>query len=142
MKVYLKQIKGITTIAKGDSNHWVPMDGAEQFGGSRAASSPMELLLMSLAGCSSADVVSIIEKMRMKYDRYEVIVSADRTEEHPKVFTKIHLDYYIFGENIKEDSFKRAIELSQEKYCSVSAMLRQAVDISYSYFINEEIPKE
>ena len=142
MKVYLKQINGITTVGKANSNHWIVMDGGEQFGGSKAASTPMELLLMSLAGCTSADVISIIDKMRLNYNKYEVLVSAERAEEHPKVYTKIHIDYYIFGEDIKEESFKRAIELSQEKYCSISAMLNKAVDITYAYHINKKIPKE
>jgi putative redox protein len=142
MKVYLKQLKGITTVAKATSNHWVVMDGGEQFGGSKAATSPMELLLMSLAGCTSADVISIIDKMRLGYTKFEAIVTAERAEEHPKVYTKIHIDYYIFGENIKEESFKRAIELSQDKYCSISAMLNKTVAMTYAYHINKEIPKE
>jgi len=142
MKVYLKQINGITTVAKADSNHWVEMDGGEQFGGSHAATAPMELLLISLVGCTSADVISIINKMRLNYNKFEATIHAERAEEHPKVYTKIHIDYYIFGEDIKEESFKRAIELSQEKYCSISAMLNKAVDITFAYHINKEIPKE
>lgn len=142
MKVYLKQLNGITTVAKADSNHWVTMDGSEQFGGSRAATAPMELLLMSLIGCTSADVISIIDKMRLNYNKFEATVFAERAEEHPKVYTKIHIDYYVSGEDIKEESLKRAIELSQEKYCSISDMLRHSVDITYDYHINESVPKE
>lgn len=141
MRVYLKQLRGITTVAKSDSNHWVAMDGSEEFGGSRAASSPMELLLIALAGCTSADVISILNKMRVEYNHYEVIISAERAQKHPRVYTRIHIDYYVFGDQIKEESVQRAIELSQNKYCSISAMLKPSVDLSYSYHINEPIPE-
>ena len=115
------------------------MDGNEKFGGSQAACSPMELLLMSLAGCTGADVISIISKMRVRYDQFEVVITADRADEHPKVYTNIHIDYYIYGQNIKEDSFKRAIDLSQDKYCSISAMLNKSVTITHAYHINEQM---
>lgn len=141
MKVYLKQLRGITTVAKAESNHWVTMDGGEQFGGSRAATMPMELFLISLAGCTGADVIAIIDKMRLNYNKFEMVVSAERATEHPKVYTKIHLDYYLYGEDIKEESFKHAIELSQEKYCSITAMIKNSVEVTYSQHINEPLPE-
>ncbi len=142
MRVYLKKLQGITTVAKSDSNHWITMDGSEKFGGSRAASTPKELVLISLAGCSSADVISIIDKMRLNYNDYQVVVSAQESEEHPRVFTKIHIDYYFFGDEVKEESVKRAIELSMEKYCSVAGMLKKTVEITTGFFINKPVPAE
>jgi putative redox protein len=142
MKAYIRQVKGITMVSKSDSNHWLVMDGSERFGGSRAASGPMEMVLMALGGCTCMDVISILQKMRTELDRFEMFINAERAAEHPKVFTKIHLDYFFFGSDIKEESVKRAVELSQEKYCSVSAMLASSADIIYKYHINESIPAE
>ncbi len=140
MQVYLKQVKGITMAAKGNSNHWVMMDSEEAFGGSKAAATPMEMVLIALGGCTSMDVISITNKMRVNLDCFEVIISADRATEHPKVFTNIQIDYYFFGDNIKEVDIKRAVDLSQEKYCSVSAMLKSSVQLTYAYHINQALP--
>ncbi|HHM24355.1 MAG TPA: OsmC family peroxiredoxin [Bacteroidetes bacterium] len=142
MKVFLKQVQGITMTAKADSNHWVMMDGSDKFGGSKAASAPMEMMLMGLAGCTGMDVISILDKMRVKLDQFVITVDADRAPEHPKVFTRIHLKYYFWGDDVPEDKVKRAIELSQTKYCSASVMMKKTADLTYSYHINEEVPEE
>jgi len=101
-KAYLKQIKGITFAGKTNSNHWITMDGPENFGGSNAGISPKELLLLSLAGCTASDVVSIMQKKRVKLDDFEINISAEMTEDHPRVFTKINLEYVFYGDNIAE----------------------------------------
>jgi len=101
-KAYLKQIKGTTFAGKTDSNHWITVDGPENFGGSNAGISPKELLLLSLAGYTASDVVSILQKKRIKLDDFEINISADVTEEHPKVFTKIDLEYVFYSDNIAE----------------------------------------
>lgn len=134
-KVIIKQVEGITFAGKGDSNRWVMMDGPENFGGSSAAVRPKELLLHSLGGCSGSDVVSILNKKRVKLDGFEMNLTADMTEEHPKVFTKIHIEYVFYGTDIKEKDVERAIELSMTKYCGVTAMLEKAMDITHSYRI-------
>lgn len=128
---HVKQLKGITFAGKGSSNHWVMMDGPEDFGGSRAATSPKELILLGLAGCTGSDVASILQKKRVKLDGFEMNLTADMTEEHPKVYTKIHIEYVFYG-NVKEADAKRAVELSKTKYCGVSAMLEKAMEITYS----------
>jgi putative redox protein len=135
MKVYLKQVKGTTLLAKGDSNHWVTLDSSEEFGGSSAASRPMELILMALAGCGSMDIIPILQKKRVELDDYEVHITAERAESHPKVFTKIEIEYVFYGKNISEKDVERAIELSTTKYCSVFAMLKNSVDIKTNYKI-------
>ena len=137
MKVYLKQAKGSTLIAKGDSNHWITMDTSDEFLGSNAASRPMELVLMALAGCSSMDIIPILKKKKVDLIDYEVNIFAERATEHPKVFTKIEIEFVFYGKNISSKEVERAIELSSTKYCSVSAMLKKSVEIKTSYKIVE-----
>jgi len=134
-KAYLKQIKGISFAGKTNSNHWITVDGPEQFGGSNAGISPKELLLISLAGCTASDVISILQKKRVKLDDFEINISAEMTNEHPKVFTKIDLEYIFYGENIAEKDVERSIELSLTKYCGVTAMLEKAMEINHTYKI-------
>jgi len=134
-KTYLKQIKGVTFAGKANSNHWVTMDGPEKVGGSSAGNTPKELLLISLAGCTAGDVISILEKKRVKLNDFEINISADLTEEHPKVFKKIDLEYVFYGDNVPAKDVERAIELSQTKYCGISAMLRKAMEINHTYRI-------
>jgi len=136
MKVTINQIQGIALAGKGDSRHWVVMDGPEKFSGLEAGSRPMELFLISLAGCTGMDVVSLLEKMRVKLDDFKMEVEAERAETHPKVFTKIHIEFLFWGKDIDPAKVEKAIDLSQNKYCSASAMLKKTVDITTSYKIN------
>ena len=131
----LKQIQGLTFVARGDSNHWVVMDGPESVGGTNAGSRPKELVLFAVAGCTASDVVSILKKKRIPVQEFEIRVSGTEREEHPKIFTDIHLEYIIRGENINPDDVERAIDLSATKYCSVSAMLKPTVKITHSFKI-------
>ncbi len=131
----VKQLQGLTFAAKTDSNHWVVMDGPAEFGGSNAATRPKELVLVALGGCTGSDVVSILQKKRVRLDGFEVRLTAEQAEEHPQVFTSIHVEYVFFGQDIKTADVERAIELSETKYCSVSAMLRASVRITHSYRI-------
>ena len=92
----------------------------------KEAPSPFQHLALSLAACTAADVASLLEKMRQPYTAFEMEVEYDRAEEHPKVMTRAHLTYVFRGPGIDEDKISRAIQLSQERYCSVSAMVRGA----------------
>ena len=134
-KAVVKHIGGVTFIGKADSNHWVSMDGPEQFGGSDAGTRPKELLLIALGGCTGSDVASILQKKKIKVESFEMNISADVQETHPQVFTKIHIEYRFKGPEIPEEAVKRAIELSQKTYCSVTAMLQKSMDITHSYTI-------
>ncbi len=134
---HVKQVKGITFVGKTDSNHWVTMDGPENFGGSNAGIRPKELLLISLMGCTGSDVVTILDKKKVKYSNFEMNVTAEQQEEHPQVYTKMHLEYVFYGKNLPEKDIERAIELSLTKYCSVTAMLQKAMPIEHSYKIVE-----
>ncbi len=131
MQVTVQRAKGATFIAKGDSNHWVVLDSDEKFGGSNAASRPMEMLLIALGSCTAMDVESLINKMRTPASDLRVEIRAERKADHPKVFTKIHLTFIFSGDNLNKANIAKAVRLSQEKYCSVTVMLSQAVDISY-----------
>lgn len=133
----VKHIKGVTFTGKTDSNHWVMMDGPANFGGSDAAIRPKELLLLSLGGCTGSDVISILEKKRVKVTDFQINLSAEMQDEHPQVYTKIHIEYVFKGENLNPADIERAIDLSQNKYCSVSAMLKKAIEITHSYRIVE-----
>jgi putative redox protein len=136
----IKQVQGITFAAKSDSGHWVVMDGPEMFGGSNAGPKPKELLLIALGGCTASDVVSILQKKRAPLEGFEMHLIANERDEHPRVFTDIHIEYVFYGERINPTDVERAIELSRTKYCAVSAMLRPSVDITHSYRIESSKP--
>lgn len=137
-KAYIKQIKGITFAGKTDSNHWITMDGPEDFGGSNAGVRPKELLLLGLGGCTGSDVVSILSKKRIKVEDFEINITSDVAEEHPQVFTKIHVEYVFYGKDLPVVDIERAIDLSQNKYCSVTKMLEKAAIITHSYRIENK----
>jgi len=132
---YVKQIKGITLAGKTDSNHWITMDGPENFGGSDSGIRPKELILLSLAGCTGSDIVVILQKKKVKLDDFEMNITAEMADEHPQVYTKINIESVFYGKDIQEKDVERAIELSQTKYCSVTHMLNKAVEITHSFKI-------
>lgn len=136
-KAYVKQIKGVTFLGKTDSNHWVPMDGPENFGGSDAGTRPKELILLALAGCSGSDVAVILQKKKINLEGFEMNISAEVQETHPQVFTKINIEYLFYGDNIPKEAVERAIDLSMNTYCSVTAMLKKTVEITHSYRIEK-----
>lgn len=135
----VKQLRGITFAAKSDSNHWVTMDGPEEFGGSGAGPQAKELILMALGGCTASDVVSILKKKRSPIENLEVHLTANVSDEHPKVYTDIHVEFVCFGEGIDPKDVERAIELSTTKYCVAYAMLKASVNITHAYRI--EVPE-
>lgn len=137
MKAVVKQVEGLSLIGKADSNHWVPLDSMKMLGGSESATKPMELVLIALGGCTSMDVLSILKKKRQDVRDYDVELDAEKAEGYPSVFTKIHLHYIIKGKNVDPQSVNRAIELSMNQYCSVSAMLKKSVDMTWDFEIQE-----
>ena len=131
----LKQVEGVAFAAKGDTNHWVTMDGPATVGGTEAGSRPKELVLFALAGCTASDVVNILKKKRVPLQGFEMYLSGEEADEHPKVFTRIHVEYVFIGDHVNPSDVERAIELSTTKYCAVSAMLTPKVAITHSYRI-------
>lgn len=138
MKAEVVNVKGLTFVGKAESNHWMVMDGGKEFGGFEAGIKPMEAILVALGGCTGMDVVSILNKMKVNFDSFEITIDAERAKEHPKVFTKIHLTYRFKGKNLPRDKIEKAVRLSQERYCSVSAMLGKGADIDWEIEIAEE----
>ncbi len=137
MKAHIKQVEGLSLVGKSDSNHWVPLDSVKTFGGAEAATKPMEMVLIALGGCTSMDVLSILKKMRQDVRDFDVELDADRAEGHPSVFTKIHLHYIVKGKELKSENVNKAIDLSMNQYCSVSAMLKKSVDVTWDFEIQE-----
>ena len=133
----VKQLQGITFSAKSDSNHWVVMDGPAVFGGSESGPRPKEFILFALGGCTASDVIPILKKKHVPLRGFEILLEGTVREEHPQVFTDIHIEYVFYGEGIDPKDVERAIELSITKYCAVSAMLRGSVHITHSYRIEE-----
>ena len=133
-KMVLKWKTNYQLEAKNEKGLSVNFDAPINHGGEETALSPMENVLASLAACSSFHVIRILKKMRQKIINYWVEATAERREDPPpRVFTKIHLKYVVKGDNINPEAVKKAIQLSQEKYCSVGGMLEKAVEITSSY---------
>lgn len=140
MKVEIKQVDGLSLIGRAGSNHWVIMDANEEAGGNSAATKPMELVLIGLGGCTGMDVISILKKKRVPFKKVDIGLESERAKEHPQVFTKIKINFNIYGdkENIKPRDVERAIELSGKQYCSASAMFSKTAEIEYNYEIIED----
>jgi putative redox protein len=114
------------------------MDGPPEHGGRDLGIRPMEMLLLGMGGCTAFDVLHILKKARQPVTDCAVELDAERADEDPKVFTKIHAHFRIKGTGLKEDRVKRAVELSAEKYCSASIMLGAMAEITHDYVIEEE----
>ena len=125
-------------LGESGSGHVVVMDGPPDHGGRNLGVRPMEMVLIGLGGCTNFDVVSILKKARQPVESCEAFLEAERADEEPKVFTKIHVHFVVKGRGLKEAQVKRAVELSAEKYCSASTMLgRGGVEITHDYEIVE-----
>ena len=112
-------------------NHTVRMDTTPELGDDSGAS-PKQLLLAGLAGCTGMDVASLLKKMRVPFTNFEMDIEAELTEEHPIVFSKIRLKYIFWGENLDKNKVEKAVNLSKDRYCGVSAMLKKNSPIDYS----------
>lgn len=129
--------KRMTFTGKADSGFSVTLDAAPSVGGDDSGFRPMELMLLSLAGCTAMDVISILRKKRQKVTDFQVKVHAEQAAEYPKVFTDIKVTYIVHGVNVNPEAVRRSIELSETKYCPAQAMLVQAVPISHTFEIVE-----
>ncbi len=131
-KVDLTWKDGMRFDGVPDSGHTITMDSDKAHDGTDLGARPMELLLVGLGGCTGMDVVSILKKMRKYIKNFRLTISAERAAEHPKVYTTIALEYILEGD-MDEKDVERAIDLSQQKFCSASAMLGKAARITYTY---------
>lgn len=138
MKATVTWTGNASSKATSGTGYSVQLDGPPDHGGQNLGPRPMEMILMGLGGCSSFDVMSILQKSRQNVTDCTVELTAERAETVPAVFTKIHLHFRITGHNLKENLVKRAVSLSAEKYCSASIMLQQGgVEIQHSYDIQQ-----
>ena len=135
MKTRVKWLDNMSFVGESGSGHSIVMDGPPEFGGRNLGVRPMEMLLLGLGGCASFDVVSMLKKSKQDLLDCEVEIAAERANEEPKVFTKIHLHFIIKGKDLSEKRVQRAIELSAEKYCSASIMLGKTADVTHDYEI-------
>jgi putative redox protein len=122
-------------VGQASSGHAIVLDGSAE----KLGSSPMELLLIGMAGCTAYDVVSILEKKRQSVTGLAVSAQAERAEETPRVYTRIEIEYVVRGRDLKPKAVEDAIRLSKEKYCSASIMLGKTAQISTSYRIEDDV---
>ncbi len=116
----------------------IHIDADESVGGKNKGPKPKGLSLISLAGCTAMDVISILRKMKVEPEEFFVdVTDVELTDQHPKVYKKIHLTYYLKGQNIPLKKVRKAVELSQTRYCGVTAMLEKTAEITYNIVIEE-----
>ncbi|MDF2179204.1 OsmC family protein [Aliiglaciecola sp. CAU 1673] len=132
MQASVKWVDGLRFMGTSDSGHAVVMDGDKA-----SAASPMEMVLMAAGSCSSVDVVNILQKAKQQVSGVEVKLSGERADAVPAVFTKIHLHFVVSGQGISDKHVERAVNLSADKYCSVSIMLGKSVEVTHSFEVVE-----
>ncbi|WP_428353908.1 OsmC family protein [Methyloprofundus sp.] len=137
MDVRIKWVEGMMFLAESESGHAIVIDGPPEIGGKNMGVRPMEMLLLGMGGCTSIDVMQILQKGRQNVTDCVAEISAERVDTIPKVFSKIHVHFIITGKGLKEAVVARAVKLSAEKYCSASIMLEKAVEISHDFEIVE-----
>ena len=137
MNISVNWVDGLLMVGKSDSGHTITMDGPPESGGENLGVRPMEMLLLGVAGCTMIDVVTTLQKMRQDLSHCETRISAERANEHPKVFTDIHIQFIVKGIDLDSKKVDKAITLSAEKYCSASIMLGKTAKITHDFEVLE-----
>lgn len=137
MKARVKWLDHMSFVGESESGHSVVMDAAPEVGGRNLGVRPMEMLLLGLGGCSSIDVLMILQKSRQQVTDCHVELSAERASSDPKVFTKMHLHFVVTGKSLSPEKVERAINLSAEKYCSASIMFSKTAEVTHDFEIIE-----
>lgn len=112
------------------SGHKFTLDAGPQVGGENLGPRPKPLMLAALGGCTGMDVISILGKMRVEVDSFNVVVEGELTDEHPRHFTKIHVIYEFSGRDLPLDKLQKAVDLSEERYCGVSAVYKKSMEMT------------
>lgn len=133
MKARIKWLDNMSFVGETESGHAVVIDSAPEAGGRNLGPRPMEMVLLGLGGCSSIDVMLMLQKSRQKVVDCAVEIDAERAADIPRVFTKIHVHFVVTGRNLSAKHVERAVSLSAEKYCSVSRMLEKTAEMTYDY---------
>jgi putative redox protein len=137
MKARVKWLDHMSFVGESESGHTVVMDGSPDVGGRNLAARPMEMVLLGMGGCTAFDVVMILQRARQPITDCIIELSAERSDEVPRVFTKIHAHYIVKGKGLSEKQVEKAVSLSAEKYCSVSIMLGKTAQITHDFEILE-----
>jgi len=137
MKARIKWVEKATFLGESGSGHSVVMDGPPESGGRDIGIRPMEMLLIGMGGCTAFDVVMILQRARQAVTDCVVEVSAERSDEVPRVFTSIHVHFVVSGNDLSDKQVARAVQLSAEKYCSASIMLGKTAKISHDFELIE-----
>jgi len=131
--VKVKWIDGMRFVASDDRGHSIVIDDSKEHGGEGSGFSPMQLLLAALGGCTGMDVVSISRKQRQRLTNLEILVSGERVADFPRVYGKVHVEYRLRGDSLGQKAVERAIQLSEDKYCSVGATIKKTAKLSHSF---------
>jgi putative redox protein len=137
MRARVKWVENVCFVGESESGHALIMDGAPESGGRNLGMRPMELLLIGMGGCTQFDVVTILKKARQQVTDCVAEITAQRADEVPKVFTRIHVHFVVTGQGLNPVQVERAIKLSAEKYCSASLMLGKTAEITHDFEIVE-----
>ena len=137
MNLSVNWVDGMLMVGKSHSGHSITMDGPIEIGGENLGVRPMEMLLLGVAGCTMIDVVTTLKKMRQDLSHCETKINAERANEHPKVFTDIHIHFIVKGKDLDSKKVDKAIKLSAEKYCSASIMLGKTAKITHDFEVLE-----
>ncbi|MEO1916906.1 OsmC family protein [Candidatus Thioglobus sp.] len=137
MKTIVRWVNDMTMVGESASGHAIVMDGPKEAGGNNLGIRPMEMLLLGMGGCTTIDVMSMLKKMREEVRDCRAEISAERADDHPKVFTKIHIHFVVEGVNLDEKKVGKAIGLSADKYCSASIMLGKTAAVTHDFEIHE-----
>jgi putative redox protein len=137
MQATVKWVDGVMFLGETGSGHAVVMDGPPNHGGRNMGIRPMEMILLGVGGCSSFDVVQILQKGRNNLIKCVTEVSAERVDAVPSVFSNIHLHFIVTGHDLKKSAVERAVKLAVEKYCSAAAMLSNTVEITHDFEVIE-----
>ncbi len=116
--------------------HKIIIDGAPEVGGNDKGPRPKQLMVLALAGCTGMDVVSILKKMKVEYEKMSIEIQSELTEEHPKHYIKMHVIYKFWGKDLPLDKIEKAVNLSDEKYCGVSATYKKAMELTHEIQVN------
>ena len=124
-------------VGESGSGHTITMDGSPDVGGRNLAARPMEMVLIGMGGCTAIDVASMLKKQRQDVRNIIVELEAERAEDHPKVFTTVKLVYRVRGKKLNRALVERAVSLSDEKYCSATAMIRKSAKVTHEIVLEE-----
>jgi len=130
-------VEDMQFVGEGETGHAIVMDSSEEAGGHNTGARPMEVLLMGVLGCTAMDAISILKKKRQPIKGLKIFATGDRAAEHPKYYTKIHLEYVAYGD-VELEALERSAQLSEDKYCSAIATVRGKAEITRSCRVEKE----